>query len=81
MASCSSWESRSPSGMMMVWGSAVLDDRMKLVKIGTPIRITCKGKKQNAKGRDFKVFTVETGKKRQTLPTVTASTLNEEAVE
>ena len=69
------------TGMMMVWGSAVLDDRMKLVKIGTPIRITYKGKKQNAKGRDFKVFTVETGKKRQTPPTVTALTLNEEAVE
>ena len=44
------------TGMMMVWGSAVLDDRMKLVKIGTPVRITYKGKKQNAKGRDFKVF-------------------------
>jgi len=46
-----------------------------------PFRITYRGKKQNAKGRDFKVFTVETGKKRQTPPTVTASTPTEEAVE
>ncbi len=37
------------TGMMMVWGSAVLDDRMKLVKLGTPVRITYMGKKQNAK--------------------------------
>jgi hypothetical protein len=52
------------TGMMMVWGSAVLDDKMKLVKIGKPVRITYKGAKKNAKGRDFKVFSVETGKKK-----------------
>ena len=56
------------TGMMMVWGSAVLDDRMKLVKIGTPVRITYNGTKKNAKGRDFKVFTVEMGKKKPQEP-------------
>ena len=56
------------TGMMMVWGSAVLDDRMKLVKLGTPVRITYMGKKQNAKGRDFKVFSVEMGKKKPQQP-------------
>jgi len=50
--------------MMMVWGSAVLDDRMKLIKIGTPVRITYKGTKKNVKGRAFKVFEVEIGKKK-----------------
>ena len=52
------------TGMMMVWGSAVLDDRMKLVKIGKPVRITYRGTKKNAKGRSFKVFEVEVGKKK-----------------
>jgi hypothetical protein len=52
------------TGMMMFWGSAVLDDRMKLVKIGKPVRITYLGTKKNAKGRDFKVFSVETGRKK-----------------
>ena len=74
------------TGMMMVWGSAVLDDRMKLVKIGTPVRITYKGKKQNQKGRDFKVFSVETGKKKPQRPAketaaVKTSTLSEEKIE
>jgi hypothetical protein len=47
--------------MMMVWGSAVLDDKIKLVKLGKPVRITYRGTK-NAKGRDIKVFELEIGK-------------------
>ena len=69
------------TGMMMVWGSAVLDDRMKLVKIGKPVRITYRGTKKNAKGRDFKVFSVETGKKKpQELIKGTTSMPTEEKV-
>lgn len=52
-------------GKVMVWGSAVLDDRLKLVEIGTPIRITYKGKQKNSKGRDMNIFKVEEGKKKQ----------------
>ena len=52
------------TGLTMFWGSAVLDDKMKLIKIGTPIRVTYNGTKKNAKGRDFKMYTVETGKKK-----------------
>ncbi len=52
-------------GKMMVWGTAVLDDRLKLVEVGTPIRITFNGKQKNSKGRDINIFKVETGKKKQ----------------
>lgn len=52
-------------GKIMVWGSAVLDDRLKLVEIGTPLRITYKGKQKNSKGRDMNIFKVEEGKKKQ----------------
>jgi hypothetical protein len=53
------------SGKTMVWGSAVLDDRLKLIEIGTPLRITYKGKQKNSKGRDMNIFKVEEGKKKQ----------------
>ena len=41
----------------MVWDSVVLDDKIKFVKIGKPVRITYRGTKKNA--RDFKVFELE----------------------
>ncbi|MGB6010824.1 MAG: hypothetical protein WBI57_06110 [Desulfobacterales bacterium] len=53
------------NGKVMVWGSAVLDDRLKLVEIGTPLRITYKGKQNNKKGREVNIFKVEEGKKIQ----------------
>ena len=52
-------------GKTMVWGSAVLDDRLKLVEIGTPLRITYKGTQKNKKGRDVHIFKVEEAKKKQ----------------
>jgi hypothetical protein len=70
------------TGMMMFWGSAVLDDRMKLVKIGKPVRITYLGTKKNAKGRDLKVFSVETGRKKsQTTTQAPAPSTPTETVE
>ena|SRR3990167_593161 len=46
-------------GKILVWGSAVLDDRLAVVEIGDILRITYKGKKPNAKGQQTKMFDVE----------------------
>lgn len=44
---------------VMVWGSAILDDRLVLVDVGSEVRITYKGKKGNKKGGQTKHFDVE----------------------
>lgn len=49
----------TPDGTKMVWGSAVLDERMKFVQIGQKVRITYKGRKKTDKGREIKIFKVE----------------------
>lgn len=48
-------------GMWLVWGSAVLDKRMALVKVGQTVKITFKGTKENndKKKNDIKIFKVE----------------------
>ena len=45
--------------MYMVWGSAILDDRMKFVKVGNVVRITYKGKDKNKKGQALNLFKVQ----------------------
>lgn len=49
-------------GQVLVWGSAVLDDRMKYVNVGSKVRITFKGMTKNKKGQPVKLFRVETYK-------------------
>jgi len=50
----------TPTGVLSVWGSKVLDERMALVKIGTRLRITYKGKAEAKKGKNpAKLFKVE----------------------
>jgi len=47
-------------GVKNVWGSAVLDSRMKLVSVGTKIKITYKGLGEAKKGKNApKIFKVE----------------------
>lgn len=46
-------------GIYLVWGSAVLDDRMSCVSVGEKVRITYKGKSKNKRGQDVKIFKVE----------------------
>lgn len=46
-------------GQVMVWGCIVLDNRMLLVKIGDYLRITYKGKKENAKKQKVNIYKVE----------------------
>ena len=50
----------TPEGVKSVWGSAVLDSRMKLVKVGSKIKITYKGLGESKAGRNApKIFKVE----------------------
>lgn len=46
-------------GIFLVWGSAVLDDRMECINTGTKVRITFKEKKEIKKGRTLNVYKVE----------------------
>jgi len=49
-----------PDGMKSVWGSAILDSRMALVKIGSKIKITYKGLAEAKGGKNpAKIFKVE----------------------
>lgn len=50
------------NGMFLVWGSAVLDDRMQYVKVGQKIRITFEGKTKNKRNQDVNLFKVEVSK-------------------
>lgn len=49
------------TGQMLVWGSAVLDDRMKFVNPGELVRIEFLGTQKNSKGQDVKLFKVSKG--------------------
>ena len=50
----------TPEGVKSVWGSAVLDSRMALVKIGNKVKITYKGLGEAKSGRKApKIFKVE----------------------
>lgn len=41
-----------------VWGSTILDDRMKFVKEGDKIKIVFKGKGKNTKGQEINLYEV-----------------------
>jgi hypothetical protein len=49
-------------GMFLVWGSAVIDDRMQYVKIGQKVRITFEGRTKNKKNQQVNLFKVEVAK-------------------
>jgi len=46
-------------GIVIVWGSAILDERLKFVNVGSVIRITYKGKEKTKSNRDVKIYKVE----------------------
>jgi len=50
------------NGSVMVWGSTILDDKMKSVLTGTLVRITYNGKTKNKKGQNVNLFKVEVDK-------------------
>ena len=45
--------------MYMVWGSAILDDRMKFVTVSDIVRITYEGQDKNKKGQALNLFKVQ----------------------
>ena len=47
----------SNEGVTLVWGSAVLDERMAVVPIQSKVRITYNGKKELKKGKMLTIFT------------------------
>ena len=48
----------------LVWGSAVLDDRMQFVNTGEVVRITYKDKIKNKRNQSMNLYTVEVAKDR-----------------
>jgi hypothetical protein len=50
---------QTDEGVFLVWGTAILDDRMNAVNIGDFIRVTYKGTNKNGKGQNVKIFLVE----------------------
>lgn len=53
----------TPEGIKMVWGSAILDDRLNFIDVGSKLKITFKERKDIGKGKTLKVFKVEREKK------------------
>ncbi len=53
----------APEGVKNVWGAAILDSRMALVKVGEKVKITYKGKAEAKQGKNpAKIFKVEVDK-------------------
>lgn len=50
----------------LVWGTAVLDNRMALVEVGNAVRITYKGKEKNKKGQPLHIWKVEEAERKWT---------------
>ena len=46
-------------GGFLVWGSAILDDKMQQVKVGEELRITFDGQKDLGKGKKLNQYRVE----------------------
>ena len=50
------YQLETKDGIKNVWGSTVLDNRMKLVNVGDYIKIRFDGFVKNKKGQDTKIF-------------------------
>jgi hypothetical protein len=50
------------SGKFIVWGSAVLDNKMQFVDVGQAVKITYQGKSKGRQGQDLNNFAVAIGK-------------------
>ena len=53
------YQIENEEGMFLIWGGAVLDDRMQYVKIGSKVRITYEGKTKNKRNQVVNLFKVE----------------------
>jgi len=48
-------------GIFLVWGSTIIDSRMKFIEVGSLVRITYKETTKNKKNQDLKIFKVQVG--------------------
>lgn len=53
------YQLENENGMFLVWGSTVLDDRLKYVPIGSKVRITFEGQTKNKRNQTVNLFKVE----------------------
>ena len=60
-----SYSIETKTGFKLVWGTTVLANRMKLVKVGDYIRITFKGMQKNKRGQDLKIYEVKRKKTKE----------------
>lgn len=59
---------KTKEGVMMVWGSTILDQRLEFTELGNIVRITFEGMTENKRGQDVKLFKVERAKTKPTEP-------------
>ena len=59
-------------GMFLVWGSAILEDRMQYVKISEEVRITYHGEGKNKKGQKINLYKVDVAESEKTEETKSA---------
>lgn len=52
-------------GLITVWGSAILNDRMHYIELGTIVKIVYEGQDDLGKGKKLNKFKVMTGKKKE----------------
>ena len=53
------YQLENEKGMFLIWGSAVLDDRLQYVPVGSKVRITYEGKTKNKRNQAVNLFKVE----------------------
>jgi len=56
-------------GAFLVWGSAILDDKMQQVKVGEELRITFDGQKDLGKKKKLNLYKVEVAESDETQET------------
>jgi hypothetical protein len=59
------YQLENEQGMFLIWGSAVLDDRMQYVAARSKVRIPYNGKTKNKRNQDVNLFTVEIAENRE----------------
>ena len=64
-------------GRFLIWGTAVIDDRMHYVKVGNKVRITFEGKTTNKRKQEVNLYTVEVTKNHQNNEPVPEETIEE----
>ena len=65
-------------GRFLVWGTAVIDDRMQYVNLGDKVRITYEGKTTNKRNQEVNLYRIEVARNRQRKEELVSSETIEE---